>query len=125
MKVEAYLLLGCAVFFGAADIVYFNLAHDPTGTTALALSVGLAFLIGFYLMFTGRRLPMRPEDDPPGEIDQNSGELGFFSPRSWWPLWVGLAGAVTAVGVAIGWWLFLIGALALVLTVIGLVFEYY
>jgi Cytochrome c oxidase subunit IV len=125
MKVEAYLLLGCAAFFGALDIVYFNLSHDPTGTTALALSVGLAFLLGFYLMFTGRRLPLRPEDDPQGQIEQNTGELGFFSPHSWWPLFCGLAAAVAALGVAIGWWLFLIGALALMLSVIGMVFEYY
>src|SRR5919109_1435154 len=96
MKVEAYLLLGCAVFFGGSDIVYFNLSHDPTGTTALALAVGLAFLLGFYLAFTGRRLPLRPEDDPQGTIEQNSGELGFFPPRSWWPLFVGLAAAVWA-----------------------------
>ena len=55
-----------------------------------------------------------------GEIEQGTGELGFFSPHSWWPLYVGLAAAIAALGVAIGWWLFLIGLLALFLTVIGL-----
>lgn len=125
MRVEGWLFLGCAIFFGVADIFYWNLSHEPTGTTALALAVGLAFLVGFYLLYTGRRLPRRPEDDLQGEIAEGTGELGFFSPHSWWPLFVGLAAAVAAMGVAVGWWLFLIGALALVLAVIGFVFEYY
>jgi hypothetical protein len=125
MKFEGSLFIGCAIFFGGADIVYWYFSKDPTGTTALALSVGLAFLTGFYLLFTGRRLPERPEDNPDGEIEEGTGELGFFSPHSWWPLFVGLAAAIAAIGVAIGWWMFLIGLLALFLTTIGFVFEYY
>jgi uncharacterized membrane protein len=125
MKFEGSLFVGCAIFFGGADIVYWYFSKDPTGTTALALAVGLAFLTGFYLLFTGRRLPERPEDNPDGEIEEGTGELGFFSPHSWWPLFVGLAAAFAALGVAIGWWMFLIGLLALFLTTIGFVFEYY
>jgi hypothetical protein len=125
MKFEGSMFIGCAVFFGASDIVYWYFSKDPTGTTALALAVGLAFLTGFYLLFTGRRLPPRPEDRPDAEIAEGTGELGFFSPHSWWPLFVGLASATAAIGVAIGWWLFLIGLLGVFLTVIGFVFEYY
>ncbi|MCW2911814.1 MAG: hypothetical protein JWL68_6603 [Actinomycetia bacterium] len=125
MKFEGSLFVGCAIFFGVSDIVYWYYSKDPTGTAALALAVGLAFLTGFYLLFTGRRLPERPEDNPDGEIEEGTGELGFFSPHSWWPLYVGLAAALSALGVAIGWWLFLIGLLALFLTTIGFVFEYY
>ena len=125
MKVEAYLFLGCAAFFGGSDIVYWYFSHDPTGTTALALSVALAFLVGFYVLFTGRRLPERPEDRPDGEMDDGVGELGFFSPHSWWPLFTGLSCAVAAIGAAVGWWLFLIGMLFVVLSAVGFVFEYY
>ncbi len=125
MKFEGSLFIGCAIFFGAADIVYWYFSKDPTGTAALALAVGLAFLTGFYLLFTGRRLPERPEDNPDGEIEEGTGELGFFSPHSWWPLYVGLAAGLAAFGVAVGWWLFLIGLLAIFLTTIGFVFEYY
>ena len=125
MKFEGSLFVGCAIFFGAADIVYWYFSKDPTGTAALALAVGLAFLTGFYLLFTGRRLPERPEDNPDGEIEEGTGELGFFSPHSWWPLYVGLAAGLAAFGVAVGWWLFLIGLLAIFLTTIGFVFEYY
>jgi protein-S-isoprenylcysteine O-methyltransferase Ste14 len=125
MKVEGFLFVGCAVFFAVSDAVYWYFSKDPTGTTALALAVGLAFLTGFYLLFTGRRLPRRPEDDPEGEISQGTGELGFFSPHSWWPLLLGLAAATAAAGMALGWWLFLIGLLLVFLATIGFVFEYY
>jgi hypothetical protein len=125
MKVEGFLFVGCAAFFAAADVVYWYFSKDPTGTTALALAIGLAFLTGFYLLFTGRRLPRRPEDNPRAEIEEGTGELGFFSPHSWWPLFVGLAATTAAVGVAVGWWLFLIGMLMVILATIGFVFEYY
>jgi len=125
MKVEGWLFVGCAAFFAAADVVYWHFSKDPTGTTALALAVGLAFLTGFYLLFTGRRLPPRPEDRPDADIAEGTGELGFFSPHSWWPLITGMSAAVAALGAAIGWWLFLIGMLFVLLSAIGFVFEYY
>jgi hypothetical protein len=125
MKVEGWLFVGCAAFFAIMDVIYWHFSKDPTGTTALALSVGLAFLTGFYLLFTGRRLPPRPEDRPNAEIAEGTGELGFFSPHSWWPLITGMSAAVAALGAAIGWWLFLIGMLFVLLSAIGFVFEYY
>jgi drug/metabolite transporter (DMT)-like permease len=125
MRVEGWLFLGCGVFFIGTDVVYWYTSQDPTGTTALALAVGLAVLAGFYVLFTGRRLPPRPEDNPQGQIVEGTGEVGFFSPHSWWPLFLGLGAAVAALGVAIGWWLFLIGMLTVVFTSIGFVFEYY
>ena len=125
MKVEGWLFLGCGVFLAGGDVVYWYTSYEVTGTTALALAVGLCLLTGFYLLFTGRRLPLRPEDNPAGEIAEGTGELGFFSPHSWWPLITGMSAAVAALGVAIGWWLFLIGMLFVLLSAIGFVFEYY
>jgi hypothetical protein len=125
MKVEGWLFVGCAAFFAIMDVIYWHFSRDPTGTTALALSVALAFLTGFYLLFTGRRLPPRPEDRPDAEIAEGTGELGFFSPHSWWPLITGMSAAVAALGAAVGWWLFLIGMLFVLLSAIGFVFEYY
>ena len=92
----------------------------------LALAVGFAILTGFYVLFTGRRLPRRPEDDNRGEIEQGTGELGFFSPHSWWPVLIALSASVTAVGVAL-WlpWLIAAGVAFVLSSVAGLVFEYY
>src|ERR1700753_4394111 len=125
MKVEGWLFIGCGIFFGGSDVIYWYTSYDPTGTAALALAVGLALLIGFYLLFTGRRLPLRPEDDYDGQIAQGTGELGFFSPHSWWPMWVALGSAVFAVGFAVGWWLVLMGVVFIFIATIGFVFEYY
>jgi cytochrome c oxidase subunit IV len=126
MRIEGFLFLLCAAFFAVSDVVYWYFSKDPTGSTALGIAVGLAFLIGFYVLFTGRRLSRgRPEDNPEGEISEGTGEIGFFSPHSWWPLFTGIAAAVAALGFAIGWWLFLIGMLSVVFCAIGFVFEYY
>ena len=125
MKVEGLAVPWLRAVLRCPDVIYWNHSSDPTGTAALALSVALAFLTGFYLLFTGRRLPKRPEDDPQGDIEQGTGELGFFSPHSWWPLFLGLSAALAAVGFAVGWWLFLLGACFTVLSAIGFVFEYY
>jgi hypothetical protein len=125
MKVEGWLFFGCGIFFAGTDIVYWYVSKDPFGTTAIGFAVGLAVLTGFYLPFTARRLPERPEDDNQGEIAQGTGEVGFFSPHSWWPLFVGLAAAAASLGFAIGWWLFLIGAMFTMFAAIGFVFEYY
>ena len=125
MRVEGWLFIGCGIFFGGADIIYWYTSYDPTGTAALALAVGLALLAGFYVLFTGRRLPLRPEDDYEGTIDQGTGEIGFFSPHSWWPLWMGLAAATASVGFAVGWWLVLMGVVFIFIATIGFVFEYY
>jgi hypothetical protein len=125
MKIEGYLFVFSALFFAIMDVIYWLWSHDPTGTTALALTVGLAGLVGFYLLFTGRRVDPRPEDDKQGEIADGAGELGFFSPHSWWPLFAALAAATAALGAVIGWWLLMIGMLAVILAAIGFVFEYY
>jgi hypothetical protein len=125
MRVEFYLFALCAVFFAVTDVVYWFWSKDPTGTTALGISVGLAGLVGLYLWLTGRRMEQRPEDNPEGEISDGAGELGFYSPHSWWPFFTALAAALATVGLVIGWWLFLIGVFAVILAVIGFVFEYY
>ena len=125
MKVEGWLFLGCGLFFGGTDIVYWYLSKEPTGTVALAFAVFFAVLTGFYVLFTGRRLPKRAEDDPNADIAEGTGEQGFFSPHSWWPLFLGFAAATAFLGFAVGWWLFLIGMLFTVFASIGFVFEYY
>ncbi|MEU5989532.1 cytochrome c oxidase subunit 4 [Spirillospora sp. NPDC047418] len=130
MRVQAFMFYGTAVFFLATDVVYWLWSKDWTGTTALGLAVGLAGLIGFYVHFTVRRLERANagplfEDDPEGEIADAAGELGFFSPHSWWPLYVGLSAAAVALGIVFGWWLVILGVAAAILSTIGLVFEYY
>ena len=60
--------------------------RSRSAPSALAFTAGLAFLVGYYLLFTGPpdRRPARGPTD--AEIAEGAGELGFFSPHSWWPL---------------------------------------
>lgn len=125
MKVEGWLFAAGFVFFSISAVIYGVLAEEPVGTVALAFTAGLAFLIGYYLLFTARRIDPRPEDSLSAEIDEGAGELGFYSPHSWWPLPVAFFAAVSFLGIVFGWWLFIIGAIGGGLSVIGLVFEYY
>jgi hypothetical protein len=125
MKIEGRIFALVAIFIGVMTPIYWFLSYDPTGTTALTLTFGLCALIAFYLIFTGRRLPERPEDRKDGEIYEGAGELGFFSPHSVWPLWVALSVALAVLGLAVGWWLFIVGAGATAITVCLFVFEYY
>jgi hypothetical protein len=125
MKVEGWLFAAGFFFFAIAAVIYGLLAEEPAGTVALAFTAGLAFLVGYYLLFTARRIDPRPEDSKVAEIAEGAGELGFYSPHSWWPLAVAFCAALTFTGIVIGWWLFIIGAIGAGLAVIGLVFEYY
>ena len=125
MKVEGLLFAAGTVFFAISGVVYWMMSEEPAGTAALAFTAALSFLIGYYLLFTGRRIDPRPEDRLDAEIPDGAGELGFFSPHSWWPLPLAAFAAMAFLGIVVGWWLFIIGAIGGGLSVVGLVFEYY
>lgn len=125
MKVEGWLFAAGFFFYALAAVIYGVLAGEAVGTVALAFTAGLAFLIGYYLLFTARRIDARPEDSQSAEIADGAGELGFYSPHSWWPLAVAGSAAIAFLGIVFGWWLFYIGAIAGGLSVVGMVFEYY
>ena len=124
-KVEGYLFASGFIAFSLAAVVYGLLSHEVVGTVALAFTAGLALLVSFYVLYGLRNLELRPEDRLDGEIADGAGELGFYSPHSWWPLPVAFFGAAVFTGVAVGWWLVILGAIGLGLSVIGFVFEYY
>jgi len=67
----------------------------------------------------------RPEDRKEAEIVEGAGELGFFPPYSWWPLWCAGTLAVIVLGIVFGWWLFIVGTGLGIVTLSGWVFEYY
>ena len=126
MKVEALIFNVIAVFAVAAAVVYGFWAQEPIGTTALALSAGLLLLIGGFFWFVSRRIDARPEDSKDAEIADGAGELGFFSPGSYWPF--GLALSAGLMGLALAFyfpWLIAIAGVALLCTIGGLLFEYY
>lgn len=126
MKVEAKIFNIVTFFFFLSAIVYGVWAKEPVGTVALILVGGLSLLIGSYFQFIARRIDQRPEDNPEAEVSDGAGELGFFSPGSYWP--IGLAAAAAFMGVSLAFfhvWMIVLGVGALLITVAGLVFEYH
>lgn len=125
MKVEGRIFALGAAFFWLVALIYWYFARDPIGTTALALCGGLAFLVAFYILYTAKRVFPRPEDRLDGEIDEADPEYGFFSPHSWWPIAVAAAAMVVCLGLIFAVWIVVLGVGLLMLTLIGLLFEYY
>jgi hypothetical protein len=125
MKVGYRLFLFLFLFYAILGVVYWFIGGEPLGITALFLCAGLALIIGYYFWFINRRSGgILPEDNNDGLISDGAGELGFYSPHSWWPLPVGLAATAAGVGLVVGWWLTLIAVGALLVSVMGFVLEY-
>ena len=133
MHIEARLFEFLTGFFALAAVAYGILTAlyatggiEWAGTTALVLTTGLTLITGTFFRFVARRLDTRPEDYEDAEIADGAGELGFFSPGSWWPLLIALSASVTAVATAL-WlpWLLAAGVVFVLASVAGLVFEYY
>ncbi len=126
MKTEFWTFGGGAFFFLPLAVVYGVLSSwEPVGTVCLFLTGGLASLMGAYLWLTSRRIDPRPEDDELGDIEQGAGNQGVFSPWSWWPLVIALAASVAFLALAVGWWLFIIGAFFAIPALVGWTFEYW
>ncbi|MGC5051822.1 cytochrome c oxidase subunit 4 [Micromonospora sp. DT48] len=96
------------------------------GTVALLLSFLLCAMCGGFFWFVSRRIDLRPEDRPDAEISDGAGEIGFFSPGSYWPFGLALAAALAGLGLAFWqFWLLGLGAVAVIMAACGLLFEYY
>ena len=127
MKANWKLFVGLAVFYAIMAVVYTYVtgADEPVGITGMILASCLAAMVGFYVWFTQKRIGVTlPEDNLTAEISDGAGELGFYSPHSWWPLPVALSATAMGLGLIIGWWLTLIALGALVISIIGMVTEY-
>ena len=125
MKVEGYVFSVFTGFLSVTAVVYWFTSKDPTGTAALAISSGLGLLVGGYLLVTAKRLGPRPSDLPDAEIADGAGELGHFSPGSYWPFFISLFVALALLGAIFGIWLSLLGIIGVLATVMGLLFEHY
>lgn len=125
LKLEGGLFLGGTIFFLVVTVAYGLVARDPFGMTALAFLSLLALLIGYYLIYTGRRVGIRPEDRLDAEIEEADPDYGFFSPHSGWPIFIGFSTMVIAFGWVFAMWMMIFGVFLLMAAVVGLVFEYY
>ena len=125
MRIEGALFGMGFVFYAFLAGIYWYFSRDEVGTTALALTGALAFLISFYALYTSKRVYPRPEDRLDAQVDEADPEFGFYSPHSWWPLAVGVSVLALVFGLIFAVWLIVLGVAALMFAVIGWLFEYY
>jgi hypothetical protein len=132
MKSEWRLFVGIAVFLGLCAPVYalwshYSLGHvDWVGTVALIMSTLLCAMCGGYFYFVSRRIDLRPEDREDSEIADAAGEIGFFSPGSYWPFGIALFATIAGLGLVF-WmiWLLVVGLIGVIAATCALLFEYY
>jgi uncharacterized membrane protein HdeD (DUF308 family) len=125
VRIEGALFALGFVFYSFLAGVYWYFSRDEIGTTALALTGAMAFLISFYALYTSKRVYPRPEDRLDAEIDEADPEYGFYSPHSWWPLAVAISVVIVVMGLIFAVWLIVLGVAALILGMVGMLFEYY
>lgn len=127
--VTAFLFLACAVYWWWTwqDSGGVNGGRPEwVGVIALALSGLLTLMCGGYFWFVARRIDLRPEDRDDAEIAEGAGEIGFFSPGSYYPFGVAVACLIAGIGlVYLAWWLVAVGIIAILVGTAGLLFEYY
>jgi hypothetical protein len=132
VKTEYKIFAGIAVFLFGAAAVYGTWTHGQTGHlewigfVALILSGLLCSMCGGFFWFVSRRIDLRPEDRDDGEIFEGAGEIGFFSPGSYWPFGIALSAAIAGLGLVFWmWWLIAAGLIMVVFSACGMLFEYY
>lgn len=132
MKTEYKIFVGVAAFLWAAAAVYGIWTNGASGgvewigTIALILSGLLCAMCGGFFWFVSRRIDLRPEDREDGEIAEGAGEIGFFSPGSYWPFGVALSASIAGLGLVFWmWWLIALGLILVIVTASAMIFEYY
>jgi hypothetical protein len=132
MRTEYKIFTGVAGFLFAAALLYAlwtrgQLGHvEWVGTVALILSGLLCSMCGGFFWFVARRIVLRPEDRTDADISEGVGEVGFFSPGSYWPFGVAIATIFAGIGlVFVQWWVVGAGLIGVIFSAAGLLFEYY
>jgi hypothetical protein len=132
VQTNASLFWILGAFFVLADGIYTVWSLIDTGvvewvgTVGIALTGILSFFIAFYLGRAHAALGGElPEDLLDANIEDGDAEQGFFSPWSWWPVMLGASAALVFLGIAAGFWIAIIGAVVVVVSLIGWQYEYY
>jgi hypothetical protein len=116
-----FYIIVAAVYGYWSNLVYGEI--EVIGFAAIGMLVFLTGFLAFYLGKTAKNFT-GPEDLPDANIEDGEAEMGFFAPWSWWPLMLGIGGAICFTSLAVGWWMFVIGFPLAIVALIGFVFEH-
>lgn len=118
-------LLG--IFLIPVGIVYGLMTKftDWAGFPAILVTALMCLFLSFFLLFTDKKHPDMPYDNVHGDIAEATGDYGFYSPWSWWPLIIGCVCALLVIGLATTqWWVVLLAIPLAILACVGWVYEY-
>lgn len=126
MKINQNLFALLGVFFLAVGIVYviWTRGTEWVGISGLFALAAMQFLVAYYLRLLDKEYRTGVDDKDDGEIQEYAGVYDRFAPWSWWPLGLGTAAAIVFIGVAVDWWIFIIGVFMGLFFVTGWVFEF-
>lgn len=132
MRTNIAVLWVLTAYFVALGIAYTVWAVLATaevewvGTFAIFLSGAFSAFIAFYLQVAKKNLGgVLPEDRLDAEIDDGDPEIGFFSPWSWWPVFLAGGIGLATVGLAVGVWVALYAIPLVLVGLVGWTYEYY
>jgi hypothetical protein len=132
VKTEYKIFAGVAAFLFSMAILYGLWTNGESGrmewigVVALVLSGLLCSMCGGFFWFVSRRIDLRPEDREDAEIIEGAGEIGFFSPGSYWPFGMAVSATVAGLGLVFWmWWLIALGLVMVIFAASSMIFEYY
>jgi len=125
MKAEAWTFGSVGIFVLIVTPVYWLVSEDWAGTSALVMTFLLLALVAFFPFVVTKQIPPRPEDRKDAEVADGAGELGFFPPFSWWPLYCAAALSVIVLGVVFEAFLVVVGVGLGIITLMGWTYEFY
>ncbi|MGP9582651.1 MULTISPECIES: aa3-type cytochrome oxidase subunit IV [unclassified Brachybacterium] len=120
----AVFFLIVAIAYGILTGLYEPLGIEPVGFPALLGLTGLSVMIAMATSLAAKNSDLGASDELDGEVSDDSGVQGSFSPYSWAPLWASLGAALCFLGVAAGWWIFAFGVIFSIYGILLWVMEF-
>ena len=123
MTIGLRLFLSSATFGVAIAAVYWTIAKDPTGTMLLGLmAIALVFVAG-YMIVAEREAHLVGDNAEINPADAVGENLGVYTLRSPWPVWLAVCIMLTLLGVAVATPLAWLGLAVALYVLWGLVIE--
>ncbi|NNN18255.1 MAG: cytochrome c oxidase subunit 4 [Acidimicrobiaceae bacterium] len=123
MKSERSIYMLIGVFFFAIMVVYFLWSGEAGGSIMLFAAAGLGIMPGLYFSWWAHRMPPRPEDRVDATMADGSGPVGAFPANTIWPFVFGMGAALTALSLAFGAWLAVVGLAFIISTALNVSLE--
>ncbi len=130
MRTLAWIFTIVGVFFLITFSAYTFIGMNApagiewVGTPAILALAGLMFMTAVYLFLVTRTHKHQAQDWHAGDVPDEAGVQGTFSPHSWAPLWTSLGASIVFVGLPIGWWLMALGFIVAFYGLISWVMHY-